>query len=69
MALNTSHIKINEMSAYYNNEQIKIYNNVNISGNISISNNLSIFGTDEVEHNTKISNTNISYIFDSIDTS
>jgi hypothetical protein len=69
VALNTSHIKINEMSAYYNNEQIKIYNNVNVSGNISISNNLSIFGTDEVEHNTKISNTSISYIFDSIDSS
>ena len=68
MALNTSHIKINEMAAYYNNEQIKIYNNTNITGNITISNNLSIFGTDEVEHNNNISSSNISYIFDAIDT-
>ena len=69
VALNTSHIKINEMTAYYNNEQIKIYNNSNITGNITISNNLSIFGTDEVEHNNNISNSNILYTFDSIDTS
>ena len=69
MALNTSHIKINEMTAYYNNEQIKIYNNANITGNITISNNLSIFGTDEVEHNNNISSSDISYIFDAIDTS
>jgi len=68
VALNTSHIKINEMAAYYNNEQIKIYNNTNITGNITISNNLSIFGTDEVEHNNNISSSNISYIFDAIDT-
>ena len=59
VALNTSHIKINEMTAYYNNEQIKIYNNANITGNITISNNLSIFGTDEVEHNNNISSSDI----------
>ena len=69
VALNTSHIKINEMTAYYNNEEIKIYNNSNITGNITISNNLNIFGTDEVEHNNNISNSNIIYTFDSIDTS
>jgi len=69
VALNTSHIKINEMSAYYNNEHINIYNNVNITGNITISNNLSIFGSDEVEHNNNIINSDISYIFDSIDNS
>ena len=60
VALNTSHIKINEMTAYYNNE-INIYNNANITGNITISNNLNIDGTDEVEHNTNIINSNIIY--------
>ena len=69
VALNTSHIKINEMTAYYHNEKIQIYNNANITGNITISNNLNIDGTDEVEHNTNIINSNINYIFDSIDTS
>ena len=69
VALNTSHIKINEMTAYYHNEKIQIYNNANITGNITISNNLNIFGTDEVEHNTNINSSNIIYTFDAIDTS
>ena len=61
VALNTSHIKIDEMTAYYNNKEIKIYNNANITGNITISNNLNIFGTDEVEHNTNVNSSNIIY--------
>ena len=69
VALNTSHIKINEMTAYYNNKEINIYNNTNITGNITISNNLNIFGTDELEHNNNIISSDILYIFDAIDTS
>ena len=70
MASSTPHIKINEMSAYNNNERINIYNNVNITGNITISHNLSIFGSDEVEHNNdNIIDSDISYTFDSIDSS
>ena len=69
VALNTSHIKINEMTAYYNNKEINIYNNSNITGNITISKNLNIFGTDEVEHNNNITTSDIIYIFDAIDTS
>ena len=69
VALNTSHIKINEMTAYYNNIEINIYNNSNITGNITISNNLNIFGIDEVEHNNNITTSDIIYTFDAIDTS
>ena len=70
MASSTPHIKINEMSAYNNNERINIYNNVNITGNVTISHNLSIFGSDEVEHNNdNIIDSDISYTFDSIDSS
>ena len=62
VALNTSLIHINNMSAYYNTNQINIYNSIDITGNTSISHNLSVKGTDDITHNTNIVNNEITHI-------
>ena len=66
VALNTSLIHINNMSAYYNSNQINIYNSLDITGNTSISHNLTISGTDEINHNYDIKTNEIIYSFDVI---
>lgn len=66
MALNTSLIHINNMSAYYNTNQISLNNHLDITGNTSISHNITISGTDEINHNYDIKTNEIVYSFDVI---
>ena len=66
VALNTSFIKSNNMSAYYNSKQINFKNSLNVNGNVTISHNLNIFGTDEVEHNTNTPDQTIEFTFQPI---
>ena len=66
VALNTSLININNMSAYYNNNQIAVNNHLDITGNTVINHNLSIDGTDDINHNNNIVNDEIIYTFNKI---
>ena len=66
VALNTSLININNMSAYYNNNQIAVNNHLDITGNTVINHNLSIDGTDDINHNNNIVNDEIIYTFNKV---
>ena len=66
VALNTSIIKIGDMSAYYNTNQINIYNSISIGGNVSITENVNINSSDEPVENNNVTYGTETYTFDSI---
>ena len=66
VALNTSIIKIGDMSAYNNTNQINIYNSMSVSGNVSIANNVNIMGEDDVITNENVTYGTETYVFDQI---
>ena len=67
VALNTSLININNMSAYYNTNQITCNNHIDITGNTTIHHNLTVAGVDEITHNYNIVNNEIIYTFNRVD--
>ena len=66
VALNTSIIKIGDMSAYYNTNQININNSISIGGNVSITENVNINSSDEPVENNNVTYSTETYTFDSI---
>ena len=66
VSLNTSLININNMSAYYNTNQITCNNHLNITGNTTIHHNLTITGIDEINHNTNILDNPITHTFNKV---
>ena len=66
VALNTSIIKIGDMSAYNNTNQINIYNSMSISGNVSITGNVNIMGEDDVIINENVTYGTETYVFDQL---
>ena len=66
VALNTSLIKINNMSAYYNTNHINFYNSLDITGNMNITHNLTVSGNDEINHNYNIDTNEIVFAFDTL---
>ena len=67
VALNTSLININNMSAYYNTNQITCNNHLDITGNTTIHHNLTVAGVDEITHNYNIVNNEIVYTFNRVE--
>ena len=54
------------MSAYYNSNQINIYNSISIDGNVSITENVNINSLDQPFENNNVTYGTETYVFDSI---